>query len=157
MKANIPLYIEEVQDRAAEEYDSPALDEFLAKAASTATEVDCDLEFLVEINTTDLAERLELVRALVEKETPSNANTVVNLFKATQLASTLTKVVPLPDPVLEPVFSEVKVTDAARRLADKEELALDALPSMVKGTGKDGAILRSDVEAFLEDADLEDA
>jgi len=53
---------------------------------------------------------------------------------------------PEPEPEAEPA-AEVKITDAARKIA--EEAGIDI--STVEGTGKDGAILKSDITKLIKD------
>jgi len=45
------------------------------------------------------------------------------------------------------VETELKITDAARKLAEENGVDLSA----VKGTGKDGAILKSDISKLIKD------
>jgi pyruvate/2-oxoglutarate dehydrogenase complex dihydrolipoamide acyltransferase (E2) component len=55
---------------------------------------------------------------------------------------------PEPEPEPEPEAAEdVKITDAARKIA--EDAGIDI--SAVEGTGKDGAILKSDITKLIED------
>jgi small subunit ribosomal protein S16 len=53
---------------------------------------------------------------------------------------------PEPEPAATAV-EEVKITDAARELAEEKGIDL----STVKGTGKDGNILKSDIEKLIKD------
>ncbi len=59
-----------------------------------------------------------------------------------------------PEPESEPESEEgtpaeedLKITDAAKKLAEENEIDITA----VKGTGKDGGILKSDIEKLIED------
>jgi len=81
--------LEVLLDEAKRDYDSPELVAYIEKAMSTAG--DLDVHFVEDV---PLSECLEQARAYVEATLPSNANTIVNLYRASQLAAKLPKVEP---------------------------------------------------------------
>ena len=141
---NVPGVLDDLLDRARSEYESAALIEFIEKARSTAVELEASSDEnyfeCVEGIADDLPGALEAVRVFVMRETRSNANTVVNLFKAAELAETLPLV----------AVKAPRVTEAAMRLAEEVGLEESVIPLLIEeGSGKDGTITKADMEEVI--------
>lgn len=80
---------------------------------------------------------------LIKSVSDRNAKALVYIKVAEYYEQETKKVEQVP----EPVYHEVSVSDQAKNLAEDNEVDL----SLVVGSGKDGAILKRDVQAYIDE------
>ena len=143
--------VEAAAETEVEEIEEPAAQEPEAEAVEVEVEAP-EVETVPEAESEEVAEEEPQteVEEAVEEDAP--VEEVAEEEPQAEVVETVEEEAPVEDvvekePQTEVETVEVKITDAAKKLA--EDAGIDL--STVKGTGKDGGILKSDITKLIKD------
>ena len=145
IEADVP---DAVAEPAADEVEEQEVQETEAVVPDAEVEAEAvDAEAEVKADEEPQAEEVVDAEAEVPVEEVADAEPQAEVEEEVEVEEEQVEVEEAPVEEAVEAETELKITDAARKLAEENGVDL----STVKGTGKDGAILKSDISKLIKD------